>query len=87
VFIGENLDHKAVEKILDECLLTDAELKKWEAVMRDGKKSDEEKREALEDLFDDGFPDWPEDDDDEDHEGHDHPHGLRSIKKHLQEVD
>ncbi|EXM14976.1 PiT family inorganic phosphate transporter [Fusarium oxysporum f. sp. vasinfectum 25433] len=87
VFIGENLDHKALEKMLDECLLTDDEFKKWEGVMRDEKKSDEEKREALEDLFDDGFPDWPEDDEHEDHEGHDHPHGLRSIKKHLQEVD
>ncbi|KAF4336796.1 family inorganic phosphate transporter [Fusarium beomiforme] len=87
VFIGENLDHKALEKLLDECLLTDDELKKWEAVMRDEKKNDEQKREALEDLFDDGFPDWPEDEDEEDHEGHDHPHGLRSIKKHLQEVD
>ncbi|KAL7765686.1 hypothetical protein ACKLNR_003602 [Fusarium oxysporum f. sp. zingiberi] len=87
VFIGENLDHKALEKMLDECLLTDDEFKKWEGVMRDEKRSDEEKREALEDLFDDGFPDWPEDDEHEDHEGHDHPHGLRSIKKHLQEVD
>ncbi|KAH7178299.1 CobW/HypB/UreG, nucleotide-binding domain-containing protein [Fusarium sp. MPI-SDFR-AT-0072] len=87
VFIGENLDHKALEMVLDECLLTDDEMKKWEGVMRDEKKNDEEKREALEDLFDDGFPDWPEDDDHEDHEGHDHPHGLRSIKKHLQEVD
>ncbi|RYC90504.1 hypothetical protein BFJ63_vAg6566 [Fusarium oxysporum f. sp. narcissi] len=87
VFIGENLDRKALEKMLDECLLTDDEFKKWEGVMRDEKKSDEEKREALEDLFDDGFPDWPEDDEHEDHEGHDHPHGLRSIKKHLQEVD
>ncbi|EMT66591.1 Putative metal chaperone YciC [Fusarium odoratissimum] len=87
VFIGENLDHKALEKMLDECLLTDDEFKKWEGVMRDEKKSDEEKREALEDLFDDGFPDWPEDDEHEDHEGHDHSHGLRSIKKHLQEVD
>ncbi|KAF4951545.1 hypothetical protein FSARC_12876 [Fusarium sarcochroum] len=90
VFIGENLDHEALEELLDECLLTDGELTKWEAVMRDGKKNDEQKREALEELFDDGFPDWPEDDeDDEDHERHDHshPHGLRSIKKHLQEVD
>ncbi|KAG7417446.1 putative metal chaperone YciC [Fusarium oxysporum f. sp. rapae] len=87
VFIGENLDHKALEMMLDECLLTDDEMKKWEGVMRDEKKNDEEKREALEDLFDDGFPDWPEDDEHEDHEGHDHPHGLRSIKKHLQEVD
>ncbi|CAF3452753.1 unnamed protein product [Fusarium graminearum] len=88
VFIGENLDHKALEKMLDECLLTDAEFKQWEDVMRDDKKNVEEKREALEDLFDDGFPDWSEDGH-EDHEGHDHSHsgGLRSIKQHLQEVD
>lgn len=90
VFIGENLNHKGLEKLLDECLLTDEEQSKWEAVMRNDKLNDEKKREALEDLFEDGFPDWPEDDeDDEDHEGHDHPHphGLRLIKKHLQEVD
>ncbi|KAF4426568.1 PiT family inorganic phosphate transporter [Fusarium austroafricanum] len=87
VFIGENLDSKALERVLDECLLTDSEFVKWEAVMRDGKKDDEQKREALEDLFDDGFPDWPEDgEEDHDHEGHDHSHGLRSIKKHLQEI-
>ncbi|KAL4729776.1 hypothetical protein ACLX1H_004203 [Fusarium chlamydosporum] len=73
VFIGENLDHEALEKVLDECLLTDAEFKQWEDVMRDDKKNDEEKREALEDLFDDGFPDWS-DDGEEDHEGHDHSH-------------
>ncbi|EEU37808.1 uncharacterized protein NECHADRAFT_54697 [Fusarium vanettenii 77-13-4] len=90
VFIGENLNHKGLEKLLDECLLTDEEHSKWEAVMRNDKLNDEKKRESLEDLFEDGFPDWPEDDeDDENHEGHDHPHphGLRSIKKHLQEVD
>ncbi|KAF5006934.1 hypothetical protein FDECE_6710 [Fusarium decemcellulare] len=89
VFIGENLDRKRLEALLDECLLTDDELSKWESVMRDSKLDDGQKREALEDLFDDGFPDWPDDEDDEDHEGHDHPHphGLRSIKQHLQEVD
>ncbi|KAF4472806.1 family inorganic phosphate transporter [Fusarium albosuccineum] len=89
VFIGENLDRKKLEALLDECLLTDDELSKWEVVMRDSRVDDGQKREALEDLFDDGFPDWPDDEDDEDHEGHDHPHphGLRSIKQHLQEVD
>ncbi|WZH46639.1 hypothetical protein QYS62_007729 [Fusarium acuminatum] len=88
VFIGENLDHEAIESILDGCLLTDEEFSDWEAVMRDGAKNDEQKREALEDLFDDGFPDWSGDGE-EDHEGHDHshPHGLRSIKAHIQEVD
>ncbi|KAH8174990.1 cobW/HypB/UreG, nucleotide-binding domain-containing protein [Sarocladium implicatum] len=96
VFIGERLDHAALEEMLDECLLNDAEMKKWEKVMRNKKLTDDQKRmEALEDIFEDGFPDWPGDfeDDDEDHEGHDHSHGhshggLRSIKQHmLKEVD
>jgi G3E family GTPase len=88
VFIGENLNHEAIERVLDECLLTDEEFSDWEAVMRDSAKNDEQKREALEDLFDDGFPDWSGDGE-EDHEGHDHSHshGLRSIKAHIQEVD
>lgn len=87
VFIGENLDRKTLEKLLDECLLTDDEWQKWEGIMRKEDLDDEARREALEDVFDDGFPDWASDD--EDHEGHDHAHpgGLRSIKQHLQEVD
>lgn len=95
VFIGEKLDHAALEEMLDECLLNDSEMKKWEKVMRNKKLTDDQKRmEALEDIFEDGFPDWPGDfeDDDHDHEGHDHSHGhshggLRSIKQHLKEVD
>ncbi|CAH0022242.1 unnamed protein product [Clonostachys rhizophaga] len=87
VFIGERLDHKAVEALLDECLLTDEEFEEWKKVMRNGVMSDSKRQEVLEELFEDGFPDWPEDD--EDHEGHDHahPNGLRSIKLELQEVD
>ncbi|KAM0355130.1 hypothetical protein ACHAPU_000990 [Fusarium lateritium] len=87
VFIGENLDHEAIEGILDECLLTEEEFSDWQAVMRDN-KNDEQKREALEDLFEDGFPDWSGDRE-EGHEGHDHSHhgGLRSIRQHIQEVD
>lgn len=71
VFIGEKLDIKELEKVLDECLLTDDEFASWEEVMRDD-VSQEEKLDRLADLFDDGFPDWPEDDD---HEGHDHGPG------------
>lgn len=90
VFIGEKLDHAGLEEMLDECLLNDDELRRWEDVMRNQHlKDDAERLEALEDLFDDGFPDWSgdhEDDHDHDH-NHDHTHGLRSIKQHLQEVD
>ncbi|KAH7122929.1 CobW/HypB/UreG, nucleotide-binding domain-containing protein [Dactylonectria macrodidyma] len=84
VFIGERLDDKALEFMLDKCLLTDFEYAEWEKTMRDDALGDEDKRSALEELFEDGFPDWPEDDD-EDHEGHDHaqPSNLRSIKNHV----
>ncbi|KAI5460327.1 CobW/HypB/UreG, nucleotide-binding domain-containing protein [Mariannaea sp. PMI_226] len=79
VFIGEGLDHKALETMLDECLLTEEEFVEWEETMRNGQMCDEEKREALKELFEDGFPDWQGDDDydddvedEEDHKGHSH---------------
>lgn len=95
VFIGENLNHMKLEALLDACLLDDDEFDKWQHVMRDEKLEHEERRDALEDLFDDGFPDWLGDDgmnDDHDHDhghaGHDHTHahGARSIRQHLEEV-
>ncbi|EJP63187.1 cobalamin synthesis protein [Beauveria bassiana ARSEF 2860] len=97
VFIGEGLDHKGVEALLDECLLTDAEMADWERVMRDPAHGEDldKLKDALQELFDDGFPDWagePGDDDDEHgHEGHNHNHtlgmsGVRSIKHAFEEV-
>ncbi|KAK1991011.1 CobW/HypB/UreG [Colletotrichum falcatum] len=71
VFIGESLDVEGLEAALDACLLDGAEWARWQRVMRNGKWDDERKRERLQDLFDDGFPDW-EEDDDGGHEGHDH---------------
>ncbi|RFU80760.1 family inorganic phosphate transporter [Trichoderma arundinaceum] len=71
VFIGEGLDHDALEEMLDECLLTDGEYDAWKGVMRKDGIEEEERREALEELFEDGFPDWPGDGE-EGHEGHDH---------------
>ncbi|KAH6851195.1 P-loop containing nucleoside triphosphate hydrolase protein [Chaetomium sp. MPI-CAGE-AT-0009] len=75
VFIGEGLNVKALEGVLDECLLTDEEYGRWEEVMREGGLDDASRQEKMQDLFDDGFPDWVEDgelEDGEDHEGHDH---------------
>ncbi|KAK2012501.1 CobW/HypB/UreG [Colletotrichum eremochloae] len=69
VFIGESLDIKGLEAALDACLLDEAEFAKWQKVMRNKRWDDEKKRDKLQDLFDDGFPDW---EDDGDHEGHDH---------------
>lgn len=94
VFIGEKLDHKGLETMLDACLLTDDEYESWKDVMRNG-KDDDEKRDRLEDLFEDGFPDWPDEDEDHDHEdgedhGHDRSHGgakkLRSISKAFEDA-
>lgn len=72
VFIGEGLDHEALEEMLDACLLTDGEYEEWKGVMRKDGLEEEERREVLEELFEDGFPDWAGDGEDEDHEGHDH---------------
>ncbi|KAL6877352.1 P-loop containing nucleoside triphosphate hydrolase protein [Trichoderma longibrachiatum] len=71
VFIGEGLDHEALEELLDGCLLTDGEYEAWKGVMRREGVTELERRELLEGLFEDGFPDWPGDDEDG-HEGHEH---------------
>ncbi|KAK4074066.1 hypothetical protein Trihar35433_3540 [Trichoderma harzianum] len=73
VFIGEGLDHEGLEKMLDACLLTDGEYEEWKTVMRKDGVEEEERRKMLQELFEDGFPDWSGDDDEEEgHEGHDH---------------
>ncbi|KAL6692794.1 cobW domain-containing protein [Trichoderma pleuroticola] len=72
VFIGEGLDHEGLEEMLDACLLTDGEYEEWKGVMRKDGIEEEKRREMLEELFEDGFPDWSGDDDEEGHEGHDH---------------
>lgn len=78
VFIGEKLDHAGIEAMLDECLLTDSEFSEWQRVMRDEKLRGLEQRDALEDMFEDGFPDWAGDGGGggggEDAEGHEHRH-------------
>ncbi|KAJ4862126.1 cobW/HypB/UreG, nucleotide-binding domain-containing protein [Trichoderma breve] len=71
VFIGEGLDHEGLEKMLDACLLTDGEYEEWKTVMRKDGVEEEERRRMLQELFEDGFPDWSGDDE-EGHEGHDH---------------
>ncbi|KAF2158068.1 cobW-domain-containing protein [Myriangium duriaei CBS 260.36] len=83
VFIGEALDTKGIEKVLDGCLLDDGEWEQWCEIMR-GNGSQEQKAAKLADVFDDGFPDWPEGDEEEGHEGHDHSLVKGSGKaKHL----
>ena len=61
VFIGEGLDIPALEARLDKCLLDDEEWKHWQVAMRGDAKGKVDGEALLNDLFDDGFPDWPED--------------------------
>ena len=70
VFIGEGLDVSALEAILDGCLLNDEEWKHWQAAMRGDAKGKVDGEALLNDLFDDGFPDWL--DDEEEADGHQH---------------
>jgi sodium-dependent phosphate transporter len=60
VFIGEGLDVDAVTKLLDECLLDDKDMARWEKVMRSQKLSISEKAEKLAEMWEDGWEDWPE---------------------------
>lgn len=62
VFIGEGLDVPALEAVLDKCLLNDEEWKHWQVAMRADAKGKVDAEALLNDLFDDGFPDWAEDD-------------------------
>ncbi|KAL2817904.1 phosphate transporter family-domain-containing protein [Aspergillus cavernicola] len=59
VFIGEGLNAEAITKILDECLLDDKDMKKWEKVMRNKKMSRTEKQEKMGQIWEDGWEDWP----------------------------
>ena len=50
VFIGEELDVAGLTKMLDNCLLSRTEMKKWEKVMFDGKTDQEAKEEKLQEM-------------------------------------
>ncbi|KAL5000881.1 CobW/HypB/UreG, nucleotide-binding domain-containing protein [Aspergillus recurvatus] len=60
VFIGEGLNVDAVTKLLDECLLDDKDMARWEKVMRSKKLSMSGKAEKLGEMWEDGWEDWPE---------------------------
>ena len=86
VFIGESLDIKGIEFVLDACLLNDEEWQLWEDVMCEGegpnhKDGMAEKEKKLQDLFDDGFPDWDDGEEEHDHMDHDHHEGHSHVKR------
>ncbi|KAJ5158014.1 uncharacterized protein N7500_007665 [Penicillium coprophilum] len=59
VFIGEGIDNVKISTLLDECLLNDKEMKKWEKVMKNKKMSRKEKTDKLAKIWEDGWEDWP----------------------------
>jgi G3E family GTPase len=70
VFIGEDLDINGLQTTLDKCLLDDEEWEEWQEIMRNEEWDLTRKREELENVFEDGFPNWQEDES----EDHDHSH-------------
>lgn len=69
VFIGEKLDVKGLEALLDECLINDEEwemltpleriIKEEEEVRRKAAERMDKAKEGISRIFKDGFPDWP----------------------------
>lgn len=77
VLIGEKLDSERLTKLFDSCLLSRAEMQKWERVMHDKTLSQEEQNERLQESWDDSYwTEWGqlEDDPEEEHHNHDHGH-------------
>ncbi|EST06434.1 Histidine triad (HIT) protein [Kalmanozyma brasiliensis GHG001] len=76
VLIGKSMRDGGEERLqaaLDQCLLTDEEMQQWEAIMKDDNLgSIGEKQQRLQEIFEDGFEDWPDHEDPEGHEGHTH---------------
>ncbi|KAL5117364.1 hypothetical protein ACEQ8H_004680 [Pleosporales sp. CAS-2024a] len=76
VLIGEKLDVHGLKKLLDGCLLSRAEMRKWEKIMHNTGMKDKEKEEKLNEMWDDGYwAEWPHVIDDHEDDGeHDHDH-------------
>jgi hypothetical protein len=58
VLIGEKLDIDGLTKLLDSCLLSKDEMRKWEKVMQDKTIDEEAKEEKLQGMWDDSY--WAE---------------------------
>jgi G3E family GTPase len=76
VFIGENLDVDGLTKLLDNCLLSRAEMRKWERIMHNKNMDNATKEERLGEMWDDGYwAEWP-------HVEHDHDHHHDEAEHH-----
>jgi G3E family GTPase len=82
VMIGERLDELALTKLLDGCLLSKSEMRKWEKVMHDHKLNEAQKGEKLQEIWDDGhWAEWAHSGE-ADEDAHDHEHHLGNTHRH-----
>jgi hypothetical protein len=72
VFIGEGIDVNAITELFDGCLLDDAEMKKWEKIMKRKNLTNEQIEDLLCRTFEDGWEEWNNPLDKEEADGHDH---------------
>jgi G3E family GTPase len=76
VLIGEQLDVDGLTKLLDSCLLSRAEMRKWEKIMHDRSTDDEAKEERLCEMWDEEYwAEWPRAEHDHEHGEEAHRHG------------
>ncbi|KAI5298017.1 hypothetical protein KEM55_003918, partial [Ascosphaera atra] len=59
VFIGLGIKTDLVTKLLDECLLDESDMARWEKVMKNNKISHELKAKSLTKMWEDGWEEWP----------------------------
>ncbi|KAJ5968114.1 hypothetical protein N7501_004362 [Penicillium viridicatum] len=86
VFIGEGIDTVKISALLDECLLDDKDMKKWEKVMKNKKMSRDEKSDKLAKMWEDGWEEWPAleaDEEEEEEEEEKQEQGKHRISDYL----
>ncbi|KAJ9483757.1 hypothetical protein VN97_g9638 [Penicillium thymicola] len=87
VFIGEGIDTVKISALLDECLLDDKDMKKWEKVMKNKKMSRDEKSDKLAKMWEDGWEEWPaleaDEEKEEDEEEEKQDQGKHRISEYL----
>ncbi|KAJ5998072.1 hypothetical protein N7499_005548 [Penicillium canescens] len=83
VFIGEGIDKVKISALLDECLVDDKDMKKWEKVMKNKKLSKEEKSDKLAKMWEDGWEEWPALEVEEEEEEGEQVQGKHRVSEYL----
>lgn len=87
VVIGVGVDTTKITAAFDECLLDDADMSKWEGIMKNEKLSREEKEEKMAKVWEDGWEPWPdlEVEEDHEHDGNEEDAGEQKPKRRISE--